>query len=65
MCIQGDLIPRICDKIGKKLSTWCPSDRPMISFTNFAANVRSKIDKIVSDKTLKLALRYMHDQGEV
>ena len=65
MFIQGDLIPTICDKIGKKLPSWCPSDRPMISFTNFAGKVRSKIDKMVSDKTLKLALRYMHDQGEV
>ena len=65
MFIQGDLIPRICNEIAKKLSSWCPLDHPLIYFKNFTTKVRSEIDEMVSDTTLKLALGYMHDKGEV
>ena len=63
--MQGELTPRLCDEIRKKISSWCHSDVPLLKFKDFVSNVRSEIDERVSDSTLMLALGYLHNMGEV
>ncbi|XP_072042721.1 death-associated protein kinase 1-like [Amphiura filiformis] len=63
--LRGELTPKLCDKIMKRLSSWCNTELPLLYFKDFAEHVRQQIDRLVKDETLNLVLGYLHDMGQV
>ncbi|XP_072042725.1 uncharacterized protein [Amphiura filiformis] len=63
--LRGELTPKLCDEIMKRISSWCKSALPLMYFKQFAEKVRQQIDRLVKDETLNLALGYLHDMGQV
>ena len=63
--IQGKLIPRLCDEIRRKIISWCMPNLPFLYYQKCVEKVRSEIDPLVNDRTVSLALAYLHDMGVV
>ncbi|XP_072041094.1 uncharacterized protein [Amphiura filiformis] len=62
---RGELTPKLCDEIMKRISSWCNSELPLMYFKEFVDHVRQGIDRLVKDETLNLALGYLHDMGQI
>ena len=58
------MVPKLCEKILEKKSSWMISKRPVLPYTDYRDRVK-EIDPIVSDELVQISSNYIQDMGEV
>ena len=58
------MIPKLCEEILGKKSSWISPKRPVLSYNNYTGRVK-EIDPLVSDKIVQISSNYLQDMGEV
>ena len=58
------MIPKLCEEIMDKKSSWMISKRPILSCEEFKDRVK-QIDPLVSGKLIQIVANYLQDMGEV
>ena len=58
------MVPKLCEEIMEKKTSWVTSKRPVLSYDEFKDRVK-EIDPLVSDKLLEISSNYLQDMGEV
>ena len=58
------MIPKLCEEIMEKKSSWIPSKCPVLSYNDYKGEVK-EMDPLVSDKLVQISSNYLQDMGEV
>ena len=65
LLLQGTrMVPKLCEEILEKKSSWMISKRPVLPYTDYRDRVK-EIDPLVSDKLVQISSNYIQDMGEV
>ena len=58
------MVPKLCEEILEKKSSWMISKRPVLLYNDYKKKVK-KIDPLVSEKLIQISSNYLQDMGEV
>ena len=58
------MVPKLCEEILEKKSSWIISKRPVLPYNDYRDRVK-EIDPLVSDELVQISSNYIQDMGEV